>query len=393
MRRRRAGPRSAAPCACVVLLAALAGGCASGTPEAEAPAAPPARREAVSKLVNAVHDLSSPGAVERAIAELREAIAIDPGLWEARYDLGVLLAQQGQLAPAEAELSRAHELAPNAEDVAVALAEVKRRRGAPGAAASLLEAFVKAYPEALMARRLLVVVLREASRSDAALEHAREILLKHPGDPAALAELALTHLGQRQIDIAELLVQEALKAAPKVAEAERAAGLVALERGEDAIAFSHFARATELDRTDTTASLNTATVLLKAGVYAKAVEHFRAVLAVEPESTSAKLGLAACLRALGASDPSQYEAAEALLRQVLERAPEHWAAMFNLALLYSDFLARPDAARPLYRELTTATPPDHPARELSRRWLEEHPEAPAAAPPPSDVGAGAPAPG
>ena len=49
------------------------------------------------------------------------------------------------------------------------------------------------------------------------------------------------------------------------------------------MAFGHFAKATELDPNDTAAGLNTATVLLQAGVYDRAEKHFRAVLAVEPD--------------------------------------------------------------------------------------------------------------
>src|SRR6185295_12253133 len=99
---------------------------------------------------------------DHAIDLLREATKKDPQLWEARYNLGVLLADRNRLAEAETELAKAAELAPNAEDVAVALGEVRRRRDEPEAAADGLSAFVKGQPNAVEARIALVLALREA---------------------------------------------------------------------------------------------------------------------------------------------------------------------------------------------------------------------------------------
>ena len=87
----------------------------------EAPRVPVARKAAVGKMMRAVEQSRSKDR-SAAIALLREAIAEDPELWEARYDLGVLLAAEGELEAARAELERAHALAPNAEDVTAARA-------------------------------------------------------------------------------------------------------------------------------------------------------------------------------------------------------------------------------------------------------------------------------
>ena len=57
--------------------------------------------------------------------------------------------------------AQAQKLAPNAEDVAVALAEVRRRQGDADGAIDALQPFVKQNPEAKVATLALVAALRE----------------------------------------------------------------------------------------------------------------------------------------------------------------------------------------------------------------------------------------
>jgi tetratricopeptide (TPR) repeat protein len=347
--------------------------CGSAPVVQQAPQVPEARKTAVSKMMRAVEQAARGSSQDQAIALLQAAVQEDEQLWEARYDLGVLLAQKGELAAARDQLQRAHELAPNAEDVVSALGEVLRRSEDRGGAVRVLTAFVSSFPQASQARRVLVTVLRESGKADEALEQARELLRREPNNPSALAELALTHLELGQSEVAELLIQEALEAEPRTAVVERAAGLIALRRGEDALAFAHFAKASELDPTDTAAGLNTGTVLLQAGVYDRAEKHFRAVLAVEPDAEAAKLGLAAALRGQGSrGKPEPYQAAETLLKEIRNASPSSWAAAHNLAILYSESMDRPAEATALFGEFLSLAPPEHPGRAKAQKWVDEH---------------------
>jgi protein O-GlcNAc transferase len=361
-----------------VMLGASVAACGSAPVAVSAARSPEPSKTAVTKMVQAVERARQPNGSDEAIALLRQAVREDPSLWEAHYDLGVLLVQRGELGPARGELEQAHELAPNAEDVVAAFGEVLRRSDELKAAVQILATFVGAFPDATQARRELVVVLRESGQAQLGLEHARELLKQEPGSPAALAELALTHLELGQAEIAELLIQQALEVEPHAAVVERTAGLIALRRGEDALAFAHFAKASELDPRDTAAGLNTATVLLQAGVYERAEKHFRAVLAAEPDAEAAKLGLAAALRGQGSRDkPAPYQAAEALLKEILSTTPGNWAAAHNLAVLYAESMDRPSEATALYRVFLSSAPAEHAARAKAQKWVDEH-AAPAA---------------
>ena len=167
-------------CALVVVVAGCGGGKAAKQPEA--PVLAKANTVALGEMVQGVEAAKQKSGQDEAIERLKAAVAKDPGLWEAHYNLGVLLAKKGSFAEAEPHLAKAAELSPNSEDVALALGEVRRRGGKLDQAADGLSAFVKAYPDAVDARFALVAVLREAGRVDEAIKNAREVLKRRPND-------------------------------------------------------------------------------------------------------------------------------------------------------------------------------------------------------------------
>jgi tetratricopeptide (TPR) repeat protein len=353
-----------------LLVVTAATACSRSQQKVEAPKLAPANPAALGKMVQGVQAAKERSGKDRAIGLLKEAVEADARLWEAHYNLGVLLADKGDLGPAERHLSTARELAPNAEDVALALCEVRRRGGDAQGAVDALAPFVKENPGASYAPVALIGALRESKKIDQAIAQAQDVLVRRPRDPRALSELALSYLDRGELDTAELLSAEALKADTKSAIAERTAGLVKLKQGDDAVAFRHFARASELDPKDTTARLNVATVLLQAGVYDKSVEQFRAALEAEPDNASAALGLAAARRAQGKrEDTAPFLESEKLIKGVLEREPQNLEATYDLAVLYADFMKRPADAAALYRRFLDQASKTHPGRAEAERAL------------------------
>jgi tetratricopeptide (TPR) repeat protein len=338
-------------------------------PDAAAALAP-ANPVAVEKMAKGVVAAKEPNGRSRAIALLKEAVQIDPMLWEAHYDLGVVLATSGDLAGAEDQLKAAAKIAKDAPEVATALGEVRRRRGEHKDAADGLDDFVKDHPNAVDARTLLVASFRDSGQVDKAIAQAREVLVRKPGDASALAELALCHLARGEKDTAALLARQALDANPHSAIAERATGLIHLANGDDAAAFQAFTKATQEDPRDTTARLNMGSVLLRAGAYVKAAEQFRAILQVSPDDSAAEVGLAAALR--GESDAkatTKLEEARKYLEKVLERDPHDVSALFNLGVLNADFLKKPAEAKTYFSRFLSDAPRDHGARAEAERYM------------------------
>jgi len=345
-------------------------------------------------MVEGVTAAKDPRMQTRAIALLREAIQMDPNLWEARFDLGVVLANAGDLANAEEQLRMAARTAADREEVAVALAEVRRRRGSNKEAASSLEDFVKDHPSAIEARTLLVAALRDSGQHERAILQARDVLVRKPGDATALAELALCHLGKGERDTAQLLVKQALDVNAKSAIAHRVQGLVFLGGGDDALAFQAFSKAAQEDPRDTTSRLNMGAVLLRAGAYSKAAEQYKSALAAAPEEPAAQVGLAAALRGESeGKNAKQLDEARVLLEKVLERDSHNVAANFNLGVLYADSLKKPVEAKPYFERFLDDAPKEHPSRPEAERQLAGAKSsagaspAPVAAPPAAAPGA------
>lgn len=352
---------------CVSLSAC--GGHAAVTRSAPTVALPPANPVAVAKMVQGVQ-AAKDGGRDRAIALLREAVAVDSNLWEARYDLGVVLAGAGDLAGAEDQLATAAKLAPDSQEIAQALAETRRRRGEQKQAADGLSDFVQGHPNAVDARTLYVAALRESGQIDKAIAEAREVLVRKPADATALAELALSHLAKGEKEAAALLAKQALDASPNSAVAHRATGLLDLSNGDDAEAFAEFRKASQADPHDTTSRLNMGVVLLKAGAFAKAEEQYRQILTVSADDAEAQVGLAAALRGQAdAKSPQRLDEARALLEKVLAADPHNTSAEFNLGVLYADFLKRPADAAPLFKRFLSDAPGDHPLRPEADRYI------------------------
>jgi tetratricopeptide (TPR) repeat protein len=332
-----------------LLLVATLWGCGGATKTKTGPTAAAVPKEALADFARGVEASNAGAEPDVAVAHYERAVSRDPEMWEARFNLGLVLAERGELARAEKELAAAAGRAPDAEDVVVAWSEVCRRQGDAESAISALQPFTTRHPEALTARASLVSALREAGKTDAAIAEARAVLVRRPGDATTLSELALAHLDRGEVDAAELLVQQALASEQKTAAAERTAGLVALRRGEDALAFRHFERAAELNPRDSTALLNIGTVLLQAGVYDRAEKAFRAVLDNDSSDVDAKLGLAAALRGRGSRDAqAPFAEAEKLLLEVLKAQPKNAAASLNLGILYLRNLDRKADARKMF---------------------------------------------
>jgi tetratricopeptide (TPR) repeat protein len=143
-----------------------------------------------------------------------------------------------------------------------------------------------------------------------------------------------------------------------------------LANGDDAQAFQAFSKATQEDPHDTTARLNMGSVLLRAGAYPKAAEQFRAILQVTPDDATAQVGLAAALRGeADAKAAGKLEEARQLLEKVLDRDPHHVSALFNLGVLYADFLKKPADAKSYFTRFLSDAPSDHPARAEAERYL------------------------
>jgi tetratricopeptide (TPR) repeat protein len=369
-------------CAALLVLApvplAVGIGCGGSSSEVETTPAelPPADPRAV-RAFRAGNRLMSRGgnrSDQRALERFREAVQIDPYLWEAYYNMGVLHRRRGEMREAIEALGHARRIQPGAREPLLALAEVRYAMGERGEAIALLDAFVGVDPDAVAIRVAYATMLREAERYDDALEQAREALIRESSNVAALIEIGRVYRAKEQYDVADLVFRKALElseaGSPVRASIHNDLGLVALSRGDTQAAFLQFAEAVTMDSRNKSAHMNQGSVLLQAGDWAGASSQFEAVLAIDRGDLDARVALGICLRGQG-----DHRQARRAYEQVLDESPNHPAALFNLAVLRAEFLNQRPQSRELFERFLRVAPSDAPQREMAQRYLQEIPAA------------------
>jgi tetratricopeptide (TPR) repeat protein len=333
---------------------------------------PPVDPRALRAFQEGVRDMERGGrAAERSAREsFEEALELDPNLWEAHYNLGVLHRRAHRLRQAATSFEAARAIQPGSSEVLAALAETRYALGERDAAAELLRAYVAQHPDSIPVRVELTTVLRERGDHDGALEQAREVLIRDPRNVRALAEIGRIYRAREQYDVAELVIRKAIEITDG-AELHNDLGLIQLARGDTQAAFEEFARAIAIDARFAPAHLNQGAVLMRAGDYAGASTEYRAVLVSDPNNLEARVALGAALRGQGEHQDARRE-----YEEVLEASPDHPGALFNLAVLLADFLDQRPRARELFVRFLEAAPAGT-YRDTAQRYVNEIP-APAA---------------
>lgn len=331
-----------------------------------APVVKAADPRAARLYLEAVKLMNTQGQDDKAIASFQQALTIDGELWEAHYNLGVLLRRRGELRQALPHFKRAHELDRAAGEPLIALAETQHALGERDEAADLLSEYMTDHPDADLVRLALTAVLRERGAYDDALASARKALVRNPSSVPGLLEIGRVYRAKGDFDVAELVFQKALALEPKNAPAHNDLGLLALERGDTQRAFDEFEKATQSDAAFVPARMNRASVLLRAGDYAAARAEYSKLLEVAADRLDARVALGICLRGL-----NKHEDAEAEYQKVLTAAPHHAAALFNLAILRAEFQQRRADAVPLFEHYLDVSANDDPERKLAERYVRE----------------------
>lgn len=335
----------------------------------ETPKLPPVKPEALREFDAALRALRRDRRA-RAIDRLRAAVAIDPSLWEAWHDLGVLLFRAGDDRGATDAFGRALKVNRAHTPSLLARAEARRRAGDAAAARRDYEAVLEREPESLSTYARLASLLREEGEHEDGLEVLREALRVAGADSSIYVELGLIYLAQGRDELAELVLTKAAALDAESPAIHNALALVALEAGDDQLAFNRFDKATALDPRFVDARYNTAAVLIDAGDYARAAAELEAVTKQSPDDFAAQVALGVCARGLG-----ELPRARRIWSKVVERAPSGSRArddaLYNLAVLEMDFEMNDAKARAALDRFLQEASSDHPKRSRAEERRKE----------------------
>ena len=84
--------------------------------------------------------------------------------------------------------------------------------------------------------------IASAATSTAHCKHAREVLVRNPSETRALVEVGRVYRAQKELDVAELVLEKARIIDDKNAAIYNELGLLALDRGDTQLAFTQFAQ-------------------------------------------------------------------------------------------------------------------------------------------------------
>ncbi len=332
---------------------------------------------------------------EAAVAWFRRALAIEPTLRRARMDLATTLREQGRWAEAE-PIFRAllaeepgswpalvglgicarqrRDLADSAEHLAAALALAPRERSVKHEYATTLREQRRMDEAEALYRGLLAedqkfwpalvglgICARQRRDLPASAEHLAAALALAPHDRSLRHEYATTLREQRRPDDAEPLYRGLLAEDQKFWPALVGLGLCARMRRDLAASAEHLATALALMPREQSVRLEYATTLREQRRLDAAEAEYRALLADDPASWPALLGLGLCARmrrdlpaaeqhlaaalALAPQERTlrlehahtlreqrRVDAAEAAYQALLADAPGFWPAMLGLGL-------------------------------------------------------------
>lgn len=356
----------------LITLAACGGGSASvrggkgRTIDRRAAVNPKAARE----FEAAMRIMRLGGAESGAQARLRleAALKIDPKLWEASHDLGVIAYREGDDDRAIQAFGDALAVVPAHVPTLLARAEAHRRASHERAARADYEAAIKATEEDDPNRRdaaaRLASLLRDAGKFDDAVTVLRDVARSTGVDAQLYTELGLIYIQQKRLELAQLVLAKAVELDAKYPPAYNALAILAMRQGKAQEAFDRFDHAASLDATYLDARFNKASVLLDAGDYARAKDELKAIVDKRADDYAALVALGVAHRGL-----KEHEEAKIIWQRVVREAPRRSTpradALYDLAILKGDFLEDPAGSKVELDRYLQDAPTSHARRQLA----------------------------
>ncbi|HMG54352.1 MAG TPA: tetratricopeptide repeat protein [Kofleriaceae bacterium] len=382
----RRAPRAAVWLAlgAVATLGAL-GACGGGSgAQATSPAArtgprtarEPINPKAAKEFEGAMRALrvGGPEAQDTARARLRAAVELDPSLWEAWHDLGVIAYKDGDDDAAVDAFSKALRLKPGHTPSLLARAEASRRSGHRKDARNDYESALKSTeeddPNRKDAAARLAALLRDAGEFDDAVDVLRNTVRVSGASARIYVELGLIYIAQKRFELAQLVLAKATELDAKDPAIYNALAVLALRQGKAQEAFDRFDQAVSLDPSYIDARFNKASVLLDAGDYARAKAELTTIVEKRPDDHAASVALGVALRGL-----KDFPEAKRTWDRVIKEAPRRSAAradaMFDVAILELDYMNDPAGGKTALERYLQEAPASHAKRQAAEEKRKE----------------------
>lgn len=273
------------------------------------------------------------------------ALAADPRLAEADYDLGVIAERQGNTNAAIAHYKAALKSKPSLKEAAENLAAIAENRGDTQSAIATYGDIARQLPDDGSSRAHLAALFLHAGDPTRAQSEAKEALARDPKSALATKVMLEAFLQLKQYSVAQLVFLRATKLSPDDPELYYDLGLIHLAQNHPERARAQFEKAIEVKPDFAPALAQLAKVALAQESYSAAAGTLRKLLQVNGKDPAAHLDLGIAYKGLGQFDQAmqEYDAAEKL-------NPNLAAIYLNRGILLSHHKDAPERAVELYNK-------------------------------------------
>jgi len=278
---------------------------------------PPARASDKAALLTQATAAITAGRREEAKQLLRTAADRFQSV-QALLQLARLQSVEGDAAAAVETLRKARTLAPNAEEVLFAFAQVSLGARMPVPAILALESLTRLCPSVAQYHYVMGVALMTAGDTIAAVESLKRSDEREPDRPLTLLALGLAYNNQKRFAEARERLARSLELEPESVETLAALAEAEAGIGDIAAAESHAAKALEKSASNSTANLIIGMVRMTQQRYPEARDAFLASAEGDPRSPKADYQLSLVYARMGD---------EASAQRYLERYQEKRRAM------------------------------------------------------------------
>lgn len=318
----------------------------------------------------------------RAVLEAyRAALAEVPNIPGVAFNMGLCYMALGQFDQAEGIFEAARSANPDDVQPVLALGRLHRLRGSEDRALQLYLDFSATHPADLEIHTNIATIYRLRREFDKALVHIREILLRDPAHPGAFNNLGLLYMAQGQLRLARMVTVNGIEAQQNVKKKPDAGlynnlALIYMEMGDMGRATANFRQAHRIDPRMVSTNMNLGHIAIKNRNYEAAKTHYGLVLNQEPNNREATLGLALALTHGGTAQDALVH-----YQTILERNPNDAVALFNMGVLYFDFLKKQEESHAAFERFLRMNYADATRNQMARDYLEsevyiEEPEKP-----------------
>ena len=232
--------------------------------------------------VHMAENLAHIGRADEARSWVTRALESYPYASLAHYRVGVQFANTEQWASAIAELSEALRLDPSAPAVELALGQALNGSGRFEDAIPHLRKAMDGQAEIHVAGLELASALESTSDPGTAVEVLRDLATRAPGDLSTSLQLGRLAVGLGALDVAQSFFAQAVMTAPDSVDAHEQAGLNLVAQKRYAAAADEFSEAVRVDSRRTNSLVSLASCEIQLGRLDLARSHLTAALALDP---------------------------------------------------------------------------------------------------------------